>query len=76
VRRIKVTSLIRRRRARARADAFSTRLVISSNRSNDQPRMAELGCLAMDGAMCPNSPADEEDAATTVLANAIAEMFG
>jgi hypothetical protein len=30
----------------------------------------------MDGAMCPNGPADEEDAATTVLANAIAEMFG
>jgi hypothetical protein len=44
-------------RARVRADAaFSTRYTISSNRSNDQPGMAELGRLAMDGVMSPERP--------------------
>jgi hypothetical protein len=43
-------------RARVRAGVFSTRYKISSNRSNDQPWMAELGRLAKDGVMSPEQP--------------------
>jgi hypothetical protein len=52
-RRAGVAPLTHRRRARVRADGFSTRWVISSNRPNDCPGMGGLGRLAMDGVVQP-----------------------
>jgi hypothetical protein len=48
--------LTRRCLARVRADASSTRYKISSNLSNDQPGMADLGRIAVDGVMSPERP--------------------
>jgi hypothetical protein len=39
---------------------LSTRYKISSNRTNDRSWMTGLGCLAMDGVVLPNSPAEGE----------------
>ena len=68
---VRVTPLSRRRRARVRSDASSTRYKISSNRSNDRTRMCGLGRLARDGVMSPEwldqrrIPADEESSASS-----------
>jgi hypothetical protein len=62
---VRVTPLTHRRRARVRSDAFSTRYKISSDRSNDQPWMAGLGRLAMDGVTFARTARPDEEATDT-----------